>query len=315
MVLRPCTAFLLACLFLFSAGAAAQEADKLIADGDTLLAADQGSKAMEKFEAALRLGPTADAYAARARGWFFLGKPDKFMEDVRHALALDSLHAKANYQRALFALRANDTPHAVQFASVAAASNDPEVRARALVLRGEAHAAMGLNDKAIADLVEGLAGNTQDLAAMKTLARLHDQADDPAASLAVLETLCVLQPDDIGNWSNRGFELGRLERYAESVEVLDKALAIDKDEPVVLSNKAYALLKLDRDKEAFTAVNRSLKADAVNPYALRTRALLYLRKGDRSKACNDLTLAKAMGGAPEVDALVKEHCAGMPGKR
>lgn len=307
---------LLACLLLFGTDVQAQEAHALIAEGDTLLAANSGNKAMEKFEAAMLLGATADAYAARARGWFQLGKHDKFMADVRAALGLDSLHAQANYQRALFAFLTNDNLNAVRFAThVVEGDAGPPLRKRALVLRGEAEALLGLNDKAIADLAEGLEGNTEDLAAMKTLARLYDVADDPAASLVVLEKLCTLQPEDIGNWSNRGFELCRLERYAEAVDVLDKALAIDKDEPVVLSNKAYALLKLERDGEAFKAVNRSLKADAVNPYALRTRALLHLRKGERDKACNDLTLSKAMGGAPEVDTLVKEHCGGMPQKR
>lgn len=307
---------MLTCLLVYCTGVQAQEAHALITEGDTLLAANNGNKAMEKFEAAVLLGATADAYAARARGWFQLGKHDKFLTDVRTALGLDSLHAQANYQRALFALLTNDNLNAVRFAThVVEGDAAPPLRKRALVLRGEAQALLGMNDKAMADLAEGLEDNTEDLAAMKTLAQLYDMADDPAASLAVLETLCTLQPEDIGNWSNRGFELGRLERYAEAVDVLDKALAIDKDEPVVLSNKAYALLKLDRDAEAFTAVNRSLKADAANPYALRTRALLHLRKGDRDKACNDLTLSKAMGGAPEVDALVKQHCGGMPAKR
>lgn len=303
----------LLCMFM---GAHAQDATTLIAQGDSLLEADNGSGAMENYCAAVSLTPTADAYAARARGWYYLGKYDKFMEDVRIALSMDSLHPKANYQRALYAFRVEDNANAIHFATrVVDAPVAPEMRRRALVLRGEAEAASGTTDKAIADLSEGLTDNVEDLPAMKTLARLYDAADKPAASLAILEKLCELQPADIGNWSNRGFELSKLERYDEAVEVLDKALEIDKDEPVVLSNKAYALLKLGRDEEAYTAVNRSLKADEVNPYALRTRALLYLRKGDRDKACDDLTLAKAMGGAPEVDSLVKQHCAGIPKKR
>ena len=178
-------------------------------------------------------------------------------------------------------------------------------------LRGEAEAASGLNEQAIMDLQEGIDNRLDEAPSMKLLASLLDEVGDPAASLAILEKLCTVQPGDIGNWSNRGFELSKLERYQEAVQVLDQALAIDKDEPVVLSNKAYALMKLGRDADAFTAVNRSLKADATNPFALCTRALLYLRKGEREKACNDLTLSKALGGAPEVDAMIKQHCAGI----
>lgn len=300
-----------------AAPSSAQNAHVLIAEGDSLLAAGAASKAMVKFNAALDLGRTADAYAARGRGWYFQGKYDKFLDDTRSALDLDSLNAKANYQRALYALRNADNLGAVQFAARALKSNPQgDLRLRVLTARGEAEAASGMTEAAITDLSEGLKdARPADAEAMKTLARLLDKTDNPAASLAWLEKLCELQPADIGNWSNRGFELIRLERYGDALPVLDRALQLDKDEPVVLSNKAYALLKLERDAEAMAAINRSLRADRANPYALRTRAMLYLRKGDRNKACNDLTLAKAMGGAPEVDALVKQHCAGLPAKK
>ena len=310
------TSLLLVLLLQFGIGVLAQNATTLITEGDILLEANSANKAMEKYNAALKLDPSADAYAARARGWFYQGKFDKFISDVQRALGLDSMHTKANYQRAMYAVRAEDHLNTILFSTrVVDAASDSLLRKHALLMRGEAEAQLGMIDKALADLAEGLKNNTEDLPAMKILARLYDTADDPAASLAVLEKLCELQPDDIGNWTNRGFELSRLERYGDAVVILDRALQIDKDEPVVLSNKAYAQLMLGLDEEAFTNVNRSLKSDPVNPYALRTRALLYLRKGDRDKACNDLTLSKAMGGAPEVDSLVKQHCSGMPKKR
>lgn len=294
----------------------AQNATMLIAQGDSLLEAARASKAMAKYNAAVAIAPSADALAGRARGWYYQGKYDKFLTDIKGALALDSLHPQANYQRALDAARTNDNTAVIHFTTQAIGPRTHAgLRRQALILRGEAEAATGQNEQAVADLRAGIDDRLDDAPAMKLLARLLDEAGDPAASLEVLEKLCAVQPADIGNWSNRGFELTKLERYEEAVDVLDKALVIDKDEPVVLSNKAYALLKLNRDEEALTVVGRSLKADATNPYALRTRALLYLRKGERAKACDDLTLAKAMGGAPEVDELIKQHCSGMPGKR
>lgn len=293
----------------------AQNAVVLIAQGDSLLNAGRAAKAMEKFDAAVTLAPTADAYAGRARGWYYMRKFDKFTADITNALKLDSLHAKANYQQALFAFRSSNNPETVKFASRVRNKGNKELWGRALVLRGEAEAAMGRNTQAIADLEDGLGERLDDLPALKTLARLYDATGEPGKSLTVLERLCAAEPGDIGNWSNRGYELSQLERYEEAVQVLDKALEFDKDEPVVLSNKAYALLKSGRDAEALSAVNHSLRADKTNPYALRTRALLYLRTGDRKKACNDLMLSKAMGGAKDVDALIEQHCGGATKKR
>ena len=90
--------------------------------------------------------------------------------------------------------------------------------------------------------------------------------------------------------------------------MIEQALALDKDEPVALSNRAYVNLMLEKEKEAWSDVERSLRAYPANPFALRTRAMLRIRKGERAKACEDLTLAKALGGVPEVERLVKENC-------
>lgn len=105
MAIHRFTSLLLVFLLQFGISVLAQEANVLIAEGDSLLEVNSGNKAMEKFNAALDLGASADAYAARARGWFYLGKYDQFMADERKALSMDSLHVKANYQRALYAAR------------------------------------------------------------------------------------------------------------------------------------------------------------------------------------------------------------------
>ncbi|MBS1546852.1 MAG: tetratricopeptide repeat protein [Bacteroidetes bacterium] len=299
-----------------AAAQGAPDASRFIVQGDSLLEANQPSRAMQKYNKAVELGATANALAARARGWYYQGKYTQFLADVNRALALDSLHPQANFQRALYASRTDDHAASIRFTTRALkTAKKPELQRQALILRGSAEAASGRNQQAIADLKLGITDRTDDPVAMKLLARMLDEAGDMAGSLAMLEKLCTIRPDDIGNWSNKGYELNRLERYSEALNALDKALEIDKDEPVVLSNKAYALLQLDRDADAMASVNRSLKGDAANPFALRTRALLYLRKGERDKACNDLSLAKAMGASTDVDDLIKQHCAGLQPKR
>ena len=40
-------------------------------------------------------------------------------------------------------------------------------------------------------------------------------------------------------------------------------------------------------------------------------ALFRLRRGEKLKACDDLSLAKALGDVPDVDQLIQENCAGM----
>lgn len=287
------------------------QAQGLISQGDALLTAGERSLAMEKYQAAVDSAATSATWTARARGWYETGKYEKALKDLNGALALDSLFAPANQLRAEYAFHTEDNEAVVKYTDRALATElKPAAKSQMLVMRGQAKAALRINKDALADLKEGLGVRTDDLPAMKVLARLYDQNGQYAESLAVLESLCALEPEDLGNWSNRGYELNQLERYDDALAVLETALDQDKDQPVVLSNKAFALMKTNRNEDALKTVEHSLKSDPNNPYALRTRAELRIRKGNLDKACDDLTLAKALGSAPGVDEMIKENCGG-----
>ena len=293
----------------------AQEVAKLIAEGDSLLAIDRPQKAVDKFTQAIEKDGSATSYSARARAWYQMDRMDRFLLDADKALKLDSSHAQANFQRALYALRSEDFHNAERYASTCIRHAPVPMRSSAMVIRGQARAELKQNSGAIADLQEGLGDRTEDLPAMKALARAQDAAGDHAASLAVLEKLCAVEPFDIGNWTNRGFELSALTRYEEALTIYGEALALDNDEPTVLSNRAHALLQLGRFDEALTDVKRSLKSYPSNAHALRTRAILLSRNGEVDKACDDLRLARVLGGVADIDKLIEELCAGAQPKR
>jgi len=299
------------CCFFAAFSLFAQSAEQLIAQGDTLLAGGRSKKALDMFEAAVKVSPSAESYSARASAWYYMRRDKEFLADVLEALRLDSLFPEANYQRALIAHQNAEDTSAVRYATRALGrAGDPDQRQRILIVRGEAFAGLGKTAQAINDLSKGTADRMDDLDALRSLAHLQDISGDHEASLAILAKLCKIAPYDISNWSNRAFELNTLGRYEEALPVIDQALSLDKDEPIVLSNKAYALMKLGRDADAMEAVNRSLKVYAENSYALQTRGMLYLRKGDREDACNDLTMAKSLGAGSEVDPLINQYCGG-----
>jgi tetratricopeptide (TPR) repeat protein len=244
-----------------------------------------------------------------------LDRMDRFLLDVDKALRLDSSSAEAHYQRALYALRAEDFGMAEYHAGQAITyTKQDRMRSQSYILRGEARAELKRNAQAIEDLESGLGTEQVDAPAMRTLARLYDASGRHADALRILERLCEMEPADVGHWTNRGYELIMLERYDEALTMVERALEIDKDEPVALSNRAYIRMKTGHDEEAWSDVERSLRSYPANAHALRTRAMLRLRKGERQKACEDLTLAKALGEVPEVDQLVKDNCASVPEK-
>ncbi len=290
-----------------------QSTQLLLVRADSLMDANKPQRALELFDQAIKKEPSANTYLSRARAWYTMERMDRFVLDVDKALTYDSTNADAHYQRALYSLRANDTDRAVFHSNRAIhfAIND-RLKAKAHLLRGEAFADDSDPAKALADFEEGRRLGVEDAISMRMQARLYDAQDRYADALQILERLCDLEPNDIGHWTNRGFELLMLERYDEAMPMIERALEYDKDEPVALSNRAYVNMMRNNLDQAWSDVERSIRNFPSNPYALRTRAMLRLRKGERAKACEDLGLAKALGDVPGVDQLIKDNCSDLP---
>ncbi len=287
-----------------------QDTGMLLMQGDSLLDQNKPQRALELFDQALKAEPSARTYLARAKAYYALERNDRFVLDIERALQLDSTLAEAHYLRSLYALRAQDMAKATHHAGRAIQhSEDEKLTAMSHIIRGLGHADRKMQREAISDLEHGLKAGIEDLEAMRVLARSYDAAGRHEDALVILERLTTLEPDEVGHWSNRAFELIQLGRLDEGLVRVEKALELDKDEPVTLSNRAYIYYQMGRDKEAMQDVERSLKAYPANAHALRTRALLHLRKGQQEKACEDLTLARVLMSIPEVDSLLKEHCA------
>lgn len=294
---------------LVGGDSAAQNARRLVLQGDSLLQLEKPQRAIDLYDQAIKLEPDADNYLARAKAWFAMDRMDRFLQDVEFALRKDSTNANANYQRAFYSLRAEDPVRAEAFATKAIdLATAQYLKQKAYIVRGQARGELKQNHGAIEDLEKGIDGKPSDPDILRVLARLYDQAGRHADALTMLEKLCVLEPYDVGHWSNRGFELTMLERYDEALAMIEAALGIDKDEPVALSNRAFLYMQMNKDKEAWNDVEKSLRFYPANAFALRTRAMLRIRRGDREKACEDLILSKALGGVLDVDSLLKENC-------
>ncbi len=303
-------------LLLGCFAASGQSVQLLLVRADSLLDEDKPQRALDVYDQAIKKESSTATYLGRARAWYAMDRMDRYLQDVEKALKLDSTSAEAHYQRAMYALRAEDSAMAAYHASRAIAhARENRLRARSYYLQGEAQAGLKQNDLAIVSFEQALALGLEEVPGMRLLARLYDNEDRNADALRILERLCDLDPNDIGHWTNRGYELIMLQRYDEAAPMCERALEYDPDEPVALSNRAYLYLKTGKDVEAWADVERSLRNFPSNPYALRTRAVLRLRRGEKDKACDDLTVAKALGDVPEVDQLLKDNCALPPPRR
>lgn len=301
---------------LLSFACDAQSVQLLLIRGDSLLDADKPQRALDVFDQAVKKEATPNTLLARARAFYKLDRMERFVQDIDRVLRMDSTNGEAHFQRGVYSLQGNDSDRA-EFHGARAIqyARSDHYKAKAYNLRGEARAERKHFKEALDDLSAAWALGLEDEHAMRTLAQLYDMEGQHDQALRVIERLCDLDPVDMGNWTNRALELNALGRYEEALSMADRALSSDKDEPVAMSHRAYAFAKLGRDQEAWEAVEHSLRNYPSNPYALRTRAFLRIRKGDRAKACDDLSLAKALADIPEVDQLMLENCSSEGRKR
>ncbi len=270
-------------------------------------------RALEKFEAAIKKEQSPRTYLARARAYQQMQRMDRFLLDVEKVLRMDSLSGEAHFLRAQYAAKANDPEKVEAHATKAIRlGSDGDMRREARLMRGTARAEINDVTGAIEDLENVMAAGNEEIEVLKVTARMYDAAGRHEDALRLLVRLCDLEPAQMGNWSNRAFELTMLGRYDEAMPMIEKALEYDPDEPVALSNRAYIRYRTGKRQEARTDVERSLRSYPMNPYALRTRALIRLADGDQKRACEDLALARAIGGVAEVEQLVIEHCGGTP---
>lgn len=299
MVLWSCTAYT----------CAAQDAAALIARGDSLMAAGSYQRAFSAYNDAVKLRPDAQSHVARARARYALDQLDSYLLDVEYALRLDSTSAEAHYQRAVYALRAQDPQRAVRHCNSAVAHGaSGDLLQKVLLCRGEAHRDTGHDVEALDDLHHALGGDPRDVDGMTIMAELLDKNGRHEEALALLTKLCELEPGDVSHWTSRGYELAMLGRHKEAITAFDRALALEKDEPVALSDRAFSLMMLGREEEAMKDVERSLRFYPSNAFALRTRGVLRINKGMHDDACRDLNFARLLGGVPDIDRLYEQHC-------
>lgn len=289
-----------------------QTAEQWIAKGDSLLATGKPLKSISYYNNAISKNAGANGYSARASAWYELDRMDRFILDVETALDLNKSHARAHFQRALYAMRSRDWSLAKTSCDRALNGGiDNSMKPEVLICRGEALIKLGRREAAINDLKEGLNMGEVDEEAMRLLASLYHDIDMHDASIGVLRKLLVLKTSVVEDRVNLGYELAMIGKHREALAEYDKALAEEKSHPVALSNYAFSLYKLGMNDEASNYVNRSLRSEPNNPFALKTRALLRLTAGEKEKACKDLYAAKLGGDPKEVQRLIDQHCVGV----
>lgn len=92
-------------------------------------------------------------------------------------------------------------------------------------------------------------------------------------------------------YGNLGFIYQEQEKFEDAIITFKKALKYNPEEPQTLGNLAFNEYKLGQLESALKNINKSIKLYPQNSYSYRTRAMIFLNKGEKAKACENIQIA------------------------
>jgi tetratricopeptide (TPR) repeat protein len=142
----------------------------------------------------------------------------------------------------------------------------------ALNARGFAYMQKGMLDKAIADFKKNIKEN----------------------------------PIDFVGWTNLGIAYLKTGQLQEAKKALQDALRINQIFADAYGNMGYVFFRENDINKAFLYLNRAIELDPQNADAYKKRAELYISKGEKTEARNDLLKAEELGYSKFYDDEAKE---------
>jgi len=164
------------------------------------------------------------------------------------------------------------------------AADDPQVRAKALMLRAEMEKYL---EKRLPDLNEAVGLMPKDADIIRARALVLADLEKYDEALADLNKAIELDSDNSTTYEVKSLVLTRMKKYDEALAVLDQAqkLIPNSIAPWLQKTRIHSLQKkLD---EAIDDLNRAAALDPSNASVLLLRSSLYLEKGDKEKALAD----------------------------
>lgn len=166
-----------------------------------------------------------------------------------------------------------------------------QLRPRALVSAGIAHAKKGEWDQAIADFNRAVTADPEDPIPHKDLVYAYEEKGALRQAIAELDELVRLNPQAPQAYISRGTDYERLGDYTNALGDFDTVLRLNPQEPEAYVGRAYALLKTRDFDRAISNLDEALELDPKNFDALANRGYAFRAKGEFAEAIRDLTAA------------------------
>ncbi len=241
-------------------------------------------RAIADYTEAARLDPrNAPAFGNRGKAHALRGEHGKAVADFGRLLHLDPANVRAMWDRALSFIELGQYDKAL-------ADYDAAIRLEPSAAlyreRGQARAAVGDLEQAIADFTEALAIDPQDVGAHLSRAGVYHDRGEFREALADLNEALRRQPDSAVVLARRGDVQGRLGALDEALADYTRSLELKPDQADVVFRRGNVFAgreDLGAALADYTAAIR-LNPDAAAAYINRGNVFARLGDGERARA-------------------------------
>lgn len=236
-----------------------------------------------------------------ASAWVNLGgllsqRGDKMgaKEAFEKATAADPSHAAAWYNLAIVRRELRDLPGGVA-AAEAAVRIDP-AKGAVWAYLGEMRLRLGRQEEALKALREAERIDPKNDLALQSLAMYYGTGGEPDKALGYAERALEINPASSESWSNKGYTLLKLKRYAEAAKAFETAIRLKPDLANPWINLGECYLRQGQLGKAIAALEKAVTLAPAAPDARLYIAQAYTTSGQHTKAKEHLNAL--IGRAP-----------------
>ncbi|MEW6218414.1 MAG: tetratricopeptide repeat protein [Thermodesulfobacteriota bacterium] len=154
---------------------------------------------------------------------------------------------------------------------------------------GRVQQRMGRPEEAFVAFTEAARLDPENEMALQGLTAHHGSRQEHERSLAYAERSVALSPGSPAAWSNKGYALLKLGRYAEAAEALETAVRLQPDRSNSLINLGEAFLRQGQLGQAITTLEKAIRVAPAAPDARLFAAQAYAASGQLGPAAQHLT--------------------------
>jgi len=236
---------------------------------------------------------------------------DQALKDLRRAVELEPQQAEAFLAIARLQLLPDGDAQEVRQAldkAIAVPDAEPDVRAKALVLRSELQTDLKARQ---ADLDEAVKAAPREVTAILSRGVFLAEHGDPEKALADLRKAAELEPDRSAAYEAQAIVLARLKKYDEALVAIDRARDREPDSPYPLIQRSKIHALQGNFDAALHDLNQAEKISPDNTEVAMLRAHVYQQKGDKPQA--QATIDKLLKQKPTLSSAIHFRAALLAG--